>query len=221
MENHKAKMRQLYSNREEFKKLGIFLKRIYQGAIPDNLFNMKSIARASQFRITGLKNSYVKSLSKKLIRKEKIKLYNEDYKLSKFAQNVFLNYQKNQIKKIPGHEPILKNILIKDKDSIAIEVPIWYKNNVKNLTGHIDLIQIDNNRIKVIDYKPEGKFFYSLPQVATYGLLIKKLIKTEELTCISFNKNKAWEYKPELLLSSDLKEYLMLHKVKRTWENYI
>ena len=46
---------------------------------------------------------------------------------------------------IPGHEPILKNILIKDKDAIAIEVPIWNEERNKEVTGHIDLVQIEND----------------------------------------------------------------------------
>ena len=96
-------------------------------------------------------------------------------------------------------EPLV--ILIKDKDSIAIEVPIWSVSKDNHLTGHIDLIQIEDNIIKIIDYKPEGNFLFSLPQVATYGLLIKELIHVEKINCISFNKNFAWEYNPEILLT--------------------
>ena len=112
----------------------------------------------------------------------------------------------------------LKNILIKDFDSIAIEIPIWMTKNSINITGHIDLIQIQNNMIKIIDYKPEGNFLVSLPQVAIYGLLIKQILQINCLKCISFNGYEAWEYNPEILLN-DIKDYLISHKITRNWEN--
>lgn len=220
LKNHKNKLNQRISNREDFKRLGTYLKRIYQGTIPNNLFNTRNVIRVSQFRIKGLKNGFIRSFSKKLIQEEKIKKLNANSKLPKFVQNVFEIYRQNQINKNPGHEPILKNILIKDEDSIAIEVPIWNTKTKRIITGHIDLIQIEDNTIKIIDYKPEGNFLMSLPQVASYGLLIKELIKVEKLNCISFNKNVAWEYNPEILLS-DIKKYLISKKIPQIWEKYL
>jgi hypothetical protein len=114
---------------------------------------------------------------------------------------------------------LLKNILIKDEDSIAIEVPIWSKIKERTITGHIDLVQIENNTIKIIDYKPEGKFLFSLPQVAMYGLLIKKILHISDLNCITFNKNLVWEYKPEILLT-DVSEILKSSGISQKWENF-
>ncbi|MEJ2278003.1 MAG: hypothetical protein P8Y70_09695 [Candidatus Lokiarchaeota archaeon] len=124
------------------------------------------------------------------------------------------------IRKKPGHGPILKNILIKDKNSIAIETPIWIEVNNTYLTGHIDLIQLKKGIIYIIDYKPEGNFIYSLPQVATYGLVFKKIFNIKKLNCISFNKDHAWEYKPEILLN-EIRDYLISQKIDtRIWENF-
>ena len=220
LKNHKEKLNQLHSNREDFKRLGTYLKRIYQGSIPNNLFNTKDITRVSQFKVKGLKNGFLRSFSKNLIREGKIQKLDSNSKLPKFAQKVYEIYHYNQINKNPGHDTILKNILIKDEDSIAIEVPIWTMNKKKFITGHIDLIQIEDNSIKIIDYKPEGNFLFSLPQVATYGLLIKELIHVEELSCISFNKNAAWEYNPEILLI-DIKKFLISKHIPRIWEKYL
>jgi len=220
LKNHKEKLHQIYSNREDFKRLGTYLKRIYQGSIPNNLFNTKDITRVSQFKVKGLKNGFLRSFSKNLIREGKIQKLDSNSKLPKFAQKVYEIYHYNQINKNPGHDTILKNILIKDEDSIAIEVPIWNMNKKKFITGHIDLIQIEDNFIKIIDYKPEGNFLFSLPQVATYGLLIKELIHVEELSCISFNKNAAWEYNPEILLI-DIKKLLISKQIPRIWERYL
>jgi hypothetical protein len=220
LKNHKEKLNQFYSNREDFKRLGTYLKRIYQGSIPNNLFNTKEVTRVSQFKVKGIKNGFLRSFSKKLIREGKIQKLDSTYKLPEFAQKVYEIYHHNQINKSPGHDTILKNILIKDKDSIAIEVPIWNMNKKKFITGHIDLIQIEDNIIKIIDYKPEGNFLFSLPQVAAYGLLVKELIHVEELRCISFNKNAAWEYNPEILLI-DIKKFLISKHIPRIWENFL
>ncbi len=218
LKNHKEKLNQLNSNREEFKRLGTYLKKIYQGSIPNNIFNTKTITRVSQFKVRGLKNGFLRSYSKKLINEGVIKK-SEDSKLPKFAKNVYEIFHINHIDRNPGHDTILKNILIKDKDSIAIEVPIWSAHKNNHITGHIDLIQIEDNIIKIIDYKPEGNFLYSLPQVAAYGLLIKKLIQVEKLKCISFNKNSAWEYNPEILLT-DIKNLLSSKRIPRIWEDF-
>ena len=189
--------------------------------IPNTLFNSRKVPRVSQFKIKGLKNAFIRSFSKSLIRSGKVQYNESNSKLSQYAQKVFYIYQKNNFGSIPGHDPILKNILIKDKDSVAIEVPIWSKIENKTITGHIDLIQIENDTVKVIDYKPEGNFLLSLPQVATYGFLIKSQLNIKKIKCISFNKQSSWEYKPSILIE-DIKDYLISQQInERPWENFI
>ncbi|MFW9877190.1 MAG: hypothetical protein ACFFG0_29215, partial [Candidatus Thorarchaeota archaeon] len=120
--------------------------------------NSQNLPRVSQFKLKGIKSAFIRSFSKKLIRSGKIQYHDSNSKLPQYVQKVFDNYKVNRINKDPGHEPILKNILIKDKDSIAIEVPIWNERSGKVITGHIDLLQVKNDLVKVIDYKPEGNF---------------------------------------------------------------
>jgi len=219
--HHKEKLTQLRVNRDELKKLKEHFERIYQGMIPNNLFNSRNLPRVSQFKIKGLKTAYIRSFSKKLIRSGKIINHDSNSKLPKYVQRVINNYKENRISGIPGHEPILKNILIKDKDSIAIEIPIWNEKTHKVITGHIDLLQIENDIVKVVDYKPEGNFLLSLPQVATYGYLLKSSFNINKMRCISFNRDEAWEYDPEILVS-DIKDYLISHRInERPWEKYI
>ena len=201
--HHKEKLDLSTSNREEFRRLGTYFKKIYQESIvPNEIFNARTIQRISHFKIKGIKSNFLTSFSKQLIRSNKIKKFDSDSKLPQFAQKVYDSYEKNQINKKPGHDPILKHILIKDKDSVAIETPIWRKVNNQYITGHIDLIQIDTdneNLVKVIDYKPEGKFMISLPQVATYGLMLQKELDISNLKCVSFNKKEA-SVNPEMAL---------------------
>ncbi|MFX0046908.1 MAG: hypothetical protein ACFE8G_01955 [Candidatus Hermodarchaeota archaeon] len=216
--HHKAK---LVQNREEFRTLGTYFKKVYQGTIPNDLFNLRNLPRVSQFKIRGLKPAFMTSFSKSLIREGKIKLHDSDSKLPRFVNDVYDSYKINEIGKIPGHEPILKNILIRDQNAVAIEVPIWKKVEENYITGHIDLIQIEDGIIKVIDYKPEGNFLLSLPQVATYGLFIKSIFNLHKIKCISFNRKKAWEYDPHILLT-DVKNYLISQRIhERSWEKFL
>jgi hypothetical protein len=220
-EHHKKKYSQLITNKSELDRLKDHFKKVTEGRIPNNLFNSKEFPRVSQFKIKGLKSAFIRSFSKNLIRSGKIRYYNSDSKLPKYARKVFFNYRENNIMSIPGHEPILKNILIKDEDAVAIEVPIWGKKENLVVTGHIDLIQIENDIVKVIDYKPEGNFLSSLPQVAMYGFLVKSKLNLKKVKCISFNKQGAWEYTPNIL-KKDIKEYLISHHINgRPWEAFI
>ena len=156
-EHHKEKYSQITANQRELNNLKRHFKVVYEGVIPNNLFNSRYLPRVSQFKIKGIKTAFIRSFSKKLIRSGKIQYYDSNSKLPHFVQNVIKTYRTEKKEKIPGHEPILKNILIKDKDSIAIEVPIWNEGEDKVITGHIDLLQVQDDLIKVIDYKDPAK----------------------------------------------------------------
>ncbi|MBD3211103.1 MAG: hypothetical protein GF311_00720 [Candidatus Lokiarchaeota archaeon] len=218
---HKTRLEKINQLSEDYEKLKKFLIEIYRGKIPNTLFNRKNIPRVSNFKLNGIKGAYIRSYSKQLIRSGKILKFDADYKLSHFAKEVYQNFRQYKLRENPGHDPILKNILIRDPTSIAIEVPIWKKVNGTYITGHIDLIKIEEENIKIVDYKPEGNFLYSLPQVASYGLLVKSIFKYDNVKCISFNKNHAWQYSPDILLN-DLKEYLLNHKFNtQKWERFV
>ena len=90
--NHKAKLSQLNPRRKEFIKLGTYFKRVYQGDIPNNLFNTREYHRISQFKIHGIKISFLNSLSKKLIRDQKIRYLDSTSELPQYAQNVFQSF---------------------------------------------------------------------------------------------------------------------------------
>jgi len=219
--HHKEKYSQLISNLDELNRLKEHFKKVYEGSIPNNLFNSRDFPRVSQFKIKGIRTSFMRSFSKRLIRSGKIQYYDSNSKLCKYVQNVFDNYRANHLLGAPGHEPILKNILIKEEDAIAIEIPIWNEEENRVITGHIDLILIENDLVKIIDYKPEGNFLLSLPQVAMYGFLLKSKLNIKKLSCVSFNNQGAWEYDPQIL-KTDIKDYLISQRInERPWENYI
>ena len=83
----------------------------------------------------------------------------------------------------------------------------------KSITGHIDLLLYDDNgnNLIIADYKPEGYFLRSLPQIAFYALILRRILNIEDLNvkCLSFNKDKAWIYKPEILkeINEEMKKF--------------
>jgi len=194
---------------------------------PEEIFNDSGITRCSKFRIKGLQKDARKKIAISLIKSGMIKVIDDNNKpanispklskLYKMARIWFSIYSKTMGKN-PGHEPILEKILKLNNSALAIEIPIWttshhpQTNNylkekqfscISNevLTGHIDLILYDeyDHSLVVADYKPENYFLRSLAQVATYGLVLKRILNYEKVKCVSFSKDKIWIYDPEIV----------------------
>ncbi|MHA1732705.1 MAG: hypothetical protein ACTSU5_12240 [Promethearchaeota archaeon] len=183
----------------EIRVLWKFLERVSRGMIP-NLFNDRHLPRISQFRVKGLRRGVAPRIARELIRDGKILAQDKSGRIPRMVQEVFDNFKDAGISKKPGHTPVLKNILIKDESSIAVEVPVW-RGGSRPITGHIDLLQGHRKRLVVLDYKPEGNFIRSLPQICFYGLLLERVIRTRQIGvgCVSFNKDAAWFYYPEIV----------------------
>ena len=136
----------------------------------------------------------------------------------------FENMQQGSLK--PDHDAVLTKILLSSDAAISTETPVWTRKQAQlsdfmdltsfiqkehgeqfdfgyahTLTGHIDLLAYDNinSQLIIIDYKPEGYFHRSLPQVAAYGLILKRILKIKNVYACSFNKDEAWFYDPEIL----------------------
>jgi len=215
------------------------------GNFPDEILeNYHEYPRISSFnkQFRHIDPIYKKKFISKMISNEIIKVidvknceeYRRIYSLIEFSKNKYYNLsQIYSSHDSPGHEYILPNILIENQNSVGIEIPVWMKHENLFLTGHIDLIQVINGIIYVIDYKPEEtpyvtsrisySFMRSLPQVASYGLLLKRVFGIKDLLCITFNKKGGWVYEPEI----SLKLYnLFIKKLKkykvhdRPWEKY-
>ena len=141
----------------------------------------------------------------------------------------------------PNHEEVLNAILLQHDSALTVEVPIWTRrqtlldkfipdsntgfffNYKTDITGHIDLILYDapTDTLIIADYKPEGEFLRSLPQIASYGLLIKHNLKILNIKCLSFNRDEAWLYDPEIL-REDIQLFLIRNGYpKQTWQSII
>ncbi len=115
-----------------------------------------------------------------------------------------------------------------------MEIPIWMWHKDHYLTGHIDLILVMDDIIYVCDYKPEEthipettrlsySFMRSIPQVASYALVLKKLFDIYDIMCITFNKKGAWIYEPKTTLThlnTFIKKNKQYKASDRSWEKY-
>ena len=102
-------------------------------------------------------------------------------------------------------------MLENDENTIAIEVPLWLEANEielyenlfqsKNpLTGHIDLIRIEDGKIWIWDYKPSAKREkYASTQVYFYALMLSKRtgIPLDNFMCGYFDSANCYIFKPE------------------------
>lgn len=110
-------------------------------------------------------------------------------------------------------------MLENDKKSIAIEVPLWlhshelkdykkYFNSDEPLTGHIDLLRIQDNKIWIWDYKPNAeKEKFATTQTYFYALMLSKRtgIPLKHFMCGYFDKNYAFTFKPQQKHITNLK----------------
>ncbi len=166
-----------------------FLEQILAGNFPQFYFSpLSGFRRASNQRIRGLYKPERLRLIQALKREGLVKEYT-NHPLSNISREVLTS----------SHPDILTNLLRNDVSSIAIEVPVW--STKLKLTGHIDLIRIDESHIQITDYKPAGDFLVTLPQITSYAATLLEHIPNlaQSVQCITFNKEKTWIYVPTVV----------------------
>jgi len=123
-----------------------------------------------------------------------------------------LKFNKNVFK--DKHSQIQIFLLENDNKTIAMEVPIWISSEELNnhirmfndkfpLTGHIDILRIEDNKIWIWDYKPNAfQEKYAATQVYFYALMlsIRTNISLDNFRCGYFDSNYVYIFKPELKL---------------------
>lgn len=109
-----------------------------------------------------------------------------------------------------NHSKVQVFMLENDNKTIAVEVPIWlmsnelknYKNIFKTkevLSGHVDILRVEDYKIWVWDYKPNAdREDYAITQVNFYALMLSKRtgIKLSNFRCGYFDDKNAFVFKP-------------------------
>src|SRR3989344_4684750 len=107
------------------------------------------------------------------------------------------------------HTKVELHMLEKDTKTIASEVPVWLMPeeleefrdiDIKTvLTGHIDILRIDDGKIWIWDYKPNSSNErYASTQVYFYALMLSKrtAIPIENFRCGYFDSENAFVFMP-------------------------
>ena len=134
------------------------------------------------------------SIEKTITVKEKNTIASELARLARAIQG------KNQ----SAHESVEQFFLYNDSSTVCIELPVFLNpketdlfNIDTPLTGHIDLIQIRNNRLYILDYKPnlrQPKYFTSQLLAYKEALHHRTQIPRENIISAVFNQYGYYEY---------------------------
>lgn len=109
-----------------------------------------------------------------------------------------------------SHSNVEVFMLSFDKNTIGVEVPIWlhpeefdgfeeFFEDKHPLTGHIDVIRVEEERIWVWDYKPNAdKEKYASTQTYFYALMLSKRtnIPLDHFMCGYFDEQTAFKFDP-------------------------
>ncbi|MFH1376412.1 MAG: hypothetical protein ABIH25_02140 [Candidatus Woesearchaeota archaeon] len=106
------------------------------------------------------------------------------------------------IKSNKQRHSIIEDFLLScDRDTVAVEVPVWYWDKEKDVgvCGHIDILQVKYGKIWILDYKPNASkenvdsvvsqlFRYAL------GLSFRTKVGLENIKCAWFDESKEFSF---------------------------
>ncbi|MFT4261132.1 MAG: PD-(D/E)XK nuclease family protein [Candidatus Woesearchaeota archaeon] len=119
-----------------------------------------------------------------------------------------------------AHLNVQMFMLAYDKNTVAIEVPLWLKpeelqnyqeffNSNLPLSGHIDALSIDEGKIWIWDYKPNAhREKYATTQTFFYALMLSKRtgIPLKNFMCGYFDDKNTYVFDPLSINASTLQK---------------
>lgn len=99
------------------------------------------------------------------------------------------------------HTVVEQFMIINDRATVACEVPVWYwdKKIDNGVTGHVDILQVRNNLVYILDYKPDAaKDKKAAGQLYQYALALsfRTKIPLHSIRCAWFDEKSYYEYSP-------------------------
>lgn len=123
----------------------------------------------------------------------------DNTKLNKVIGNTLKSIKNNKQR----HSIIENFMLNSDRDTIAIEVPVWYwdKNKNTGIHGHIDILQVKYGKIWILDYKPNAHkedVNKVVSQLWNYAraLSFRSNVNLDIIKCAWFDENKIFIFDP-------------------------
>ena len=113
-------------------------------------------------------------------------------------------------------------MLANDSSTIAVEIPIWLtEDEIANLetrygielaaggaprsiTGHLGFLQVRNDAVHILDYKPDARTNKPIAQLAIYALALTIRVpglKLFDIKCAWFNEEEYNEFFPRTLFA--------------------
>lgn len=200
---HKGKLSIAIKENPQFTKLKDYMEKINSKEFPHHIFtynkeNNSNNQRASQLKFPHLKIKYIKK-------------QNMANKLTSLALNLAKNNQQR-------HQAVQDFFLTNDSTTIAAELPVYltnwdagyYRNQpgfifpldnyTTPITGHIDLLQIRNDLIHILDYKPNAHLNQeqTIQQLTIYALALSRKLNLElrHFKAAWFDENNYYEFFP-------------------------
>ena len=119
------------------------------------------------------------------------------------------------------HETLQNFMLANDLSTLAVEIPIWLTEDeivelenrygielaavgARSITGHLDFLQVRNDAVHVLDYKPDARTNKPIAQLAIYALALTVRVpglKLFDLKCAWFNEEEYNEFFPRTLFA--------------------
>ena len=110
-----------------------------------------------------------------------------------------------------NHSRVQMFMLEHDNKTVAMEVPIWLHDHEMEgyqeifgsslpLSGHIDVLRVDDNKVWIWDYKPNAqKEKHAATQVYFYSLMLSKRsgIPLDDFRCGYFDDRHAYVFQPK------------------------
>ncbi|MCX6748862.1 MAG: hypothetical protein NT076_04625 [Candidatus Pacearchaeota archaeon] len=101
------------------------------------------------------------------------------------------------------HSLVEQLMLCCDRDTVAVEVPVWYwnKRTDSGVCGHIDILQVKFGKIWILDYKPDAekeKFEKVVSQLYHYAIALsfRSGMGLRDIKCGWFDGSKIFCFEP-------------------------
>lgn len=112
-----------------------------------------------------------------------------------------------------AHTNVEMGLLSADVKTISVEVPLWLDSHelehyetifgtTEPLTGHIDILRVENGKVWIWDYKPAAaKEKWAATQLNTYATMLSKRtgIELSNIMCGYFDDETSYVFKPVAL----------------------
>jgi len=147
----------------------------------------------------------------------------KNHELSLLAKHA-IDFYKGRYKS--NHAKVEVFLLEHDAKTVAVEVPLWFEpeemkpfskilDTKKPLTGHIDILQVEDDKIWIWDYKSDvDKEPYAATQTFFYAMMLSKRtgIPIENFRCGFFDDSTAHFFEPRTIAEELEKKAVTAYK---------